>query len=59
LEEVIVRAARKVLMEVDDNTLLIGGYPHGILDQQFMPHNLRSLNINNIIIINYIIFMLF
>ncbi len=53
LEEVTVHAGHKVLMEVDDNTLLIIGNPRGILDQQLRPHGINLLNII-ITLINYI-----
>jgi hypothetical protein len=55
LEEVIVRAGHKVLMEVDDSILLIVGDPQGIFDQQLRPHQIHLINIT-FLIINYIIF---
>jgi len=50
LEEVTVRAGRKVLQEVDDNILLIVDNPQVILDQQLRPHPICLLN-------NFIVFL--
>ncbi len=50
-EEVAVCAGRKVLMDVEDNTLLIVGDPQGILDQLLWSHPMRLLNIIIIIIV--------
>ncbi len=45
LEDVTVRAGRKVLMEVDDKSALIVGNLQGILGQQLRPHPVHLLNI--------------
>ncbi len=55
MEEVAERTARKVLMEVDNHSLLIFGDPQGILGQQLRP---RLLNIVIIIIIIIVIIIL-
>jgi hypothetical protein len=54
LEEVAVRADRKVLMEVDYSSSLIFGNPQGILSQQLRPRPIHLLNII-ITLINWII----
>jgi hypothetical protein len=45
LEEVIVRAGHKVLMEVDNNISQIVGNRQEILDQQLSPQPIGLLNI--------------
>ncbi len=46
MEKVAVHAGHKVLMEVDNNTLVIVGNPWGILDQQLWPCPTHKININ-------------
>ncbi len=43
LEEVTVRAGNKVLVKVDNNSVLIVGDPQGILSQQLRPHAIHLL----------------
>ncbi len=58
LEQVAVRAGRKVLVEFDDNFLLIVGALQGMLDEHLRPHMIHVLNII-IILLNYISLYIF
>ncbi len=53
LEDVAVHAGRKVLMEVDKNSVRIVGNPQGILGQQLRPHPVHLLNIIAVLFICY------
>ncbi len=55
LEEVAVRAAHEVWMDVDNNISLILDDPRGILDEQLLHHPIHLLNIIIIRLINKII----
>jgi hypothetical protein len=49
LKEVIVSVYRKVLMEVDNNSFIVGN-PQGILEKQVRPrpiHLLNNMKLNN------------
>ncbi len=48
LEQVTMRAGRKVLMYVDNNILLIVGDPQGILNQKLRPRPIHLLNIKKL-----------
>jgi hypothetical protein len=57
LEVVVVHADHEVLMDVDDNSALAVGNPHGILNQQAgnCPiHLLKYYNNNINLLLNYI-----
>jgi hypothetical protein len=54
LEEVVVCAGHKVLMEVENDVFHIVDNPHGILAQQLRPHPIHLLDIYVIIILNYV-----
>ncbi len=45
LEEVVVRASHKVLMEVGDNILPIVCDPPGIMGQQLKPYSIHLLKV--------------
>jgi hypothetical protein len=47
VEEVAVRAAQEVLIQVDDNILQIVGNPQGTSDHHPRPHHICLLNIIN------------
>jgi hypothetical protein len=51
LEGIAVHAGHEVLVEVDDNISMTVGNPQGILDEQFRPQPINSLNINIITLI--------
>jgi hypothetical protein len=51
LKVVVVRADYEVLMDVDDNSALAVGNPHGILNQQVGHCPIHLLNIVIIILI--------
>jgi hypothetical protein len=53
MEKVAVYAGHKVLMDIDDNSVLIVNNPQGILSQQLRPHPIYLSNEINIIIITY------
>jgi len=51
LEEIAVRACRKVLMQVDNISLIVSRLQR-ILDQQLRPHQIHLLNTINYIKLN-------
>ncbi len=53
MEEVSLCAGHKVLLEVDDNSVLIVGDDQGSLTQKLRAHPVHLLNIITIMLIRY------